>query len=795
MIPITAETLLITPQIGEDEDASDTEFEVPAASVNEPKPRLETLLVAPHASEDEDASDTEFEVLAASMHRLNYFDTKNLSQLLSESSLAISFGRKGTSSINFKAKLSPFIASHYHEDPERFSKALDRLTHARLEATCLLRSESGLCAIRTYYNLLTTIERRFFDASGHPDFSFSWTDAFTEDTVNQRSPAFEKASLIFNYAACCAHLACSRKHKSEDGLLDQIQWFVQARANLQVLRDCFPYAPSCDSKPELLEFLIRIMQLQAQESVLALDMLECGNGSKVEKLVKYIGCACRLIKGYGKLASTAASTYDTEVTRAVPSYWMELLKVKSQYYYAQINHKLAIILLCLAANGKVPDSGRVELKPFSEDVFLEAEVAWQLKELFTLLEPCVKPRRHRRLRRRSSGSTMDIVINVDDEVTDRSCDTSDIPSLGRRFSSELATSVPNLGDCGGREVEGEQVSPPSNRKDAHLLGQVCLTEALHWARLTLRTINESSILNCKAKFKNFVDKCVKKWAEQLECVTRSGSGCNTDSSEKPLNRLSSAKAPTTKLFMSAARDGSSSGAVAAQEVEENPWMVPTFLPIKIKLPKVMSCNVLTSGRNMLPESEDPFRGLGPLSYFNAHNKWSEPYTVQLVRDEMVDYGFGVRDEVASKVTSLPLPAILLFAVTTTTTILTTGNSPVEIIDVEADCPAYRNGMREGDRVVGINGMDARFMTLDQVTVAVRFGATGYDRANRARAAAATATTVDRNGANEKSVAAVAFPPKVDTVSLTLIRPIRAAAEPNTSEVSISTGTLMEHQVN
>ncbi|KAL5969654.1 hypothetical protein TSMEX_002612 [Taenia solium] len=239
-----------------------------------------------------------------------------------------------------------------------------------------------------------------------PDYAFRLqfygrlSHVFTEDAVNQRSPAFEKASLIFNYAALCSRLPCNRGYKSEGDLLDQVQWFVQAHANLQ-----------------------------AQESLLARDMYEWGNGNKFKKPVKYIGGACRasystgwgfmddvlkfstnvtklicnpqsnhclhlfwevmvvelevvelehLTKGYGKLASSAASTYDTQVTRAVPSYWMELLKVKSQYYYAQINHELAMVLLCLATNGKVLDSGRVELKPFSEDVFLEAEVAWQL---------------------------------------------------------------------------------------------------------------------------------------------------------------------------------------------------------------------------------------------------------------------------------------------------------------------------------------------------------------------------------------------------------------------------------
>lgn len=73
-------------------------------------------------------------------------------------------------------------------------------------------------------------------------------------------------------------------------------------------------------------------------------------------------------------------------------------------------------------------------------------------------------------------------------------------------------------------------------------------------------------------------------------------------------------------------------------------MVPTFLPTEIELPAAESCNVLTSGDNMLPESEDPFLELGPLTCFNARNKWSMPYTVQLVRDELVDYGFSVRGE-------------------------------------------------------------------------------------------------------------------------------------------------------
>ncbi|KAL5107139.1 Rhophilin-2 [Taenia crassiceps] len=77
---------------------------------------------------------------------------------------------------------------------------------------------------------------------------------------------------------------CSRSTDSADGLSEQTRWFVQARANLQVLLDSFAHAPSRDMSPELLRFLIRVMQLQAQESVFLRQMLECQNESKAKKL-------------------------------------------------------------------------------------------------------------------------------------------------------------------------------------------------------------------------------------------------------------------------------------------------------------------------------------------------------------------------------------------------------------------------------------------------------------------------------------------------------------------------------
>ena len=106
---------------------------------------------------------------------------------------------------------------------------------------------------------------------------------------------------------------------------------------------------------------------------------------------------------------------------------------------------------------------------------------------------------------------------------------------------------------------------------------------------------------------------------------------------KSSNR-SSSKGDTASIVSTSSAIGKKS----SSDSSENAWSAPTFLPNEIELPKDLSCNVLKSGRNMLEESKDPFRMLGPLKYFNARKRWSESYTVQLVRDDKVVYGFSIQ---------------------------------------------------------------------------------------------------------------------------------------------------------
>ncbi|VDO08881.1 unnamed protein product [Rodentolepis nana] len=86
----------------------------------------------------------------------------------------IPIGLKETYLIDFRSALSSFITSHYHEDPDKYAEGLDKLTEYRKRIMEPQRSSAGLKDFRSYYNLLNTIERRFFDESIHHGFRFSW---------------------------------------------------------------------------------------------------------------------------------------------------------------------------------------------------------------------------------------------------------------------------------------------------------------------------------------------------------------------------------------------------------------------------------------------------------------------------------------------------------------------------------------------------------------------------------------------------------------------------------------------
>ncbi|BHF77877.1 Rhophilin-2 [Sparganum proliferum] len=147
----------------------------------------------------------------------------------------IPIGLKATHPVDFSTPFSQFVESHYHQDAANFEEAFRQLNSSR-ERICLpLRSEEGIKDFRRYYLLLATAERRFFDETVRHKLYFRWSDAFTGEEHCQRSAAFEKGAVLFNFAALCSHIAVNIPPDSSANLDQRISYFLQAKSNLGLL--------------------------------------------------------------------------------------------------------------------------------------------------------------------------------------------------------------------------------------------------------------------------------------------------------------------------------------------------------------------------------------------------------------------------------------------------------------------------------------------------------------------------------------------------------------------------------
>ncbi|CAH2324210.1 rhophilin-2 isoform X1 [Pelobates cultripes] len=81
---------------------------------------------------------------------------------------------------------------------------------------------------------------------------------------------------------------------------------------------------------------------------------------------------------------------------------------------------------------------------------------------------------------------------------------------------------------------------------------------------------------------------------------------------------------------------------------------------------------------------DIFQRLGPLSAFSAKQRWSAPRKIHLTTEDG-DLGFVLR-----------------------------GDCPVQVTAIDPLCPAAREGLKEGDYIVSVNGKDCKWRSVNEV---------------------------------------------------------------------------------
>ncbi|XP_058127310.1 rhophilin-2 [Anopheles ziemanni] len=254
----------------------------------------------------------------------------------------IPLGLKETKEVNFMEPFSDFILEHYSENSHTYEDAIADITDTRQAAKTPTRDAQGVSLLFRYYNLLYYVERRFFPPDRSLGVYFEWYDSLTGVPSCQRTVAFEKACILFNLAAIYTQIGAKQDRSSEKGLDAAVDNFLRAAGVFRHIFDTFTNAPSMDLKPQVLEVLVALMLAQARECLyekLLLQLENYGDGpNNAQSHRDLSGEATQLFLEYREIHriihSNDAHTY-------LPECWAGLVPLKSEYYKALAHYHTA----------------------------------------------------------------------------------------------------------------------------------------------------------------------------------------------------------------------------------------------------------------------------------------------------------------------------------------------------------------------------------------------------------------------------------------------------------------------
>ncbi|XP_055618282.1 rhophilin-2 isoform X2 [Toxorhynchites rutilus septentrionalis] len=253
----------------------------------------------------------------------------------------IPLGLKETKEVNFMEPFSDFILEHYSENSTVFEDAIADITDTRQAAKTPSRDAQGVALLFRYYNLLYYVERRFFPPDRSLGVYFEWYDSLTGVPSCQRTVAFEKACILFNLAAIYTQIGAKQDRSSENGLDAAVDNFLRAAGVFRHIYDTFTNAPSMDLKPQVLEVLVALMLAQARECLYEKHLLQLEEKTRSDCNAFHrnlSGEATQLTIEYQEIhriiQSNEAHTY-------LPECWAGLVPLKSEYYKALAHYHTA----------------------------------------------------------------------------------------------------------------------------------------------------------------------------------------------------------------------------------------------------------------------------------------------------------------------------------------------------------------------------------------------------------------------------------------------------------------------
>lgn len=155
--------------------------------------------------------------------------------------------------------MQDFILEHYSDDGSKYDTEIKTFSGLRRAILRPQRDRMGIRRIAEYYNHLEYVEQRFFPPDRSLCIYFEWYDSLTGAPSMQKSISFEKASIMFNWAALHTQVGAKEERDNPAGLDQAVDAFGAAAGLLHYLRHNFAHPPSFDMQPETLDALIALM--------------------------------------------------------------------------------------------------------------------------------------------------------------------------------------------------------------------------------------------------------------------------------------------------------------------------------------------------------------------------------------------------------------------------------------------------------------------------------------------------------------------------------------------------------
>lgn len=243
---------------------------------------------------------------------------------------------KQTDPVDWTSALRSYLAAHYGlwsdfaDEIAEFSKLRNEMAGCNLDAV-------GLSFYSRYYVELDQLDQRVSARDRLLNVLFSWRDAFDSTERSQHSIAFEKACVLFNFAALHLVVAADQYHghaAEESDPKAAVAGFQNAASVFQYVSENFLHAPSNDLHQTLVVFLTKLMMAQAQEAFVAGAVAR----SKHSLLAKLFQGASAM---YSACHELVQSMTKESVFPSSHQNWSNVVQAKRHYYAGLASYHMA----------------------------------------------------------------------------------------------------------------------------------------------------------------------------------------------------------------------------------------------------------------------------------------------------------------------------------------------------------------------------------------------------------------------------------------------------------------------